>query len=198
MPSSPGPVGSTGMAFRMTIGRSRPWPGYPRHTGLVSASCTSNPRFRHRLSSDPASRRAPLLRRMVPVITVHRGLAPAECISLLDTPGESACPHRWREPSRNVETPATGQEASYSGRNRIIFSHASAPPSNGRTRVMPWDLSSSATRALEASFGQVQKRMISRSRGICCELAVRSSAENRMAPGTELASVSCPPRKSTM
>ena len=99
MPSSPGPVGSTGMAFRMTIGRSRPWPGYPRHTGLVSASCTSNPRFRHRLSSDPASRLAPLLRRMVPVITVHRGLAPPECTLLLDTQDESACPTIWPDHS---------------------------------------------------------------------------------------------------
>jgi hypothetical protein len=27
MPTSPGLVGSTGMAFRMTIGRPRPWPG---------------------------------------------------------------------------------------------------------------------------------------------------------------------------
>src|ERR1035438_2414940 len=80
------------MAFRMTMGHPRPWPGYPRHTGLISACCTSHPRFRHRLSSDPASRRAPLLRRMVPVITVHRGLAPLECTSLLDTPGPEACP----------------------------------------------------------------------------------------------------------
>jgi hypothetical protein len=30
------------------------------------------------------------------------------------------------------------------------------PPASGRTRVMPRFLSSSATRALEASFGQVQ------------------------------------------
>src|ERR1022692_4485208 len=80
------------MAFRMTIGHPRPWPGYPRHTGLVSASCTSNPRFRHQLSSDPASRRAPLPRRMVPVITVHRGLTPLENDIILDTPGETACP----------------------------------------------------------------------------------------------------------
>src|SRR5258707_358978 len=86
MPSSPGPVGSTRMAFRMTIGLPRPWPGYPHHTGLISASCTSYPRFRHQLSSNPASRRAPLPRRMVPVITVHRGLPPPECTSLLDTP----------------------------------------------------------------------------------------------------------------
>src|SRR5713226_5465927 len=78
------------MAFRMTIGHPRPWPGYPRHAGLVSAFCTSNPRFRHQLSSDPASRRTPLLRRMVPVITAHRGLAPLECTSLLDTPGKNA------------------------------------------------------------------------------------------------------------
>src|SRR5260370_9684648 len=90
MPSSPGPGGSTRMVFRMTIGRPRPWPGYPHHTGLISASCTSHPRFRHQLSSDPASRRAPLPRRMVPVITAHRGLAPLECTSLLDTPGETA------------------------------------------------------------------------------------------------------------
>jgi hypothetical protein len=87
------------MAFRMTIGHPRPWPGYPRHTGLISAAMTdviatysSNPRFRHQLSSDPASRWAPLPRRMVPVITVHRGLTPLECTSLLDTPGETACP----------------------------------------------------------------------------------------------------------
>src|ERR1700677_1003254 len=65
---------------------------YPRHTGLVSASYMSNSRLRHRLSSDPASRRAPLLRRMVPVITVDRGFAPPECTSLLDTPAESARP----------------------------------------------------------------------------------------------------------
>src|SRR5947207_2326730 len=80
------------MAFRMTIGHPRPWPGYPHHTGLVSASYTSDPRFRHQLSSDPASRRAPLPRRMVPVITVHRGLTPLECDIILDTPGEDACP----------------------------------------------------------------------------------------------------------
>src|SRR5438477_13156014 len=71
------------MAFRMTMGHPRPWPGYPHHTGLISAAltdviatCSSHPRFRHQLSSDPASRRAPLLRRMVPVITVHKGLPP--------------------------------------------------------------------------------------------------------------------------
>src|SRR5437867_17924 len=38
---------------------------------------------------------------MVPVISVHRGLPPPECTSLLDTPGETACPtttgckYRW-------------------------------------------------------------------------------------------------------
>jgi hypothetical protein len=36
--------------FRMTIGLPRPWPGYPSHPGLLSASCTSFPRFRHQLS----------------------------------------------------------------------------------------------------------------------------------------------------
>jgi len=75
----------------MTIGLPRRWPGYPRHVGLISACCTSPPRFRHQLSSDPASRRAPLPRRMVPVITVHEGLAPLECISLLDTPAKIGC-----------------------------------------------------------------------------------------------------------
>jgi hypothetical protein len=78
----------------MTIGLPRRWPGYPRHVGLISACCTSPPRFRHQLSSDPASRRAPLPRRMVPVITVHGGLAPLECISLLDTPARIGCPTR--------------------------------------------------------------------------------------------------------
>src|ERR1700674_595189 len=76
----------------MTIGHPRRWPGYPHHTGLISACCSSPPRFRHQLSSDPASRRAPLPRRMVPVITVHGGLAPLECISLLDTPARIGCP----------------------------------------------------------------------------------------------------------
>src|ERR1700680_4472901 len=76
----------------MTIGHPRRWPGYPHHTGLISACCSSPPRFRHQLSSDPASRRAPLPRRMVPVITVHGGLAPLECISLLDTPAKIGCP----------------------------------------------------------------------------------------------------------
>ena len=96
MPSSPGSVGSTGMVFRMTIGHPRPWPGYPHHTGLVSASYTSNPRFRHQLSSDSASRRTPLLRRMVPVTTAHGGLAPLECTSLLDTPGKLPAPENLR------------------------------------------------------------------------------------------------------
>ena len=97
MPSSPGPVGSTRMAFRMTIGPPRPLPGYPRHAGLVSAPCTSNPRFRHQLSSDPASRRAPLPRRMVPVITVHRGLTPLESDIILDTQG-GLLAHRSQHP----------------------------------------------------------------------------------------------------
>ena len=67
-------------SFRMTIGLPRPWPGDPSCKGLISASCTSNPRFRHGLSSDSASRRTPLPRprRMVPVITVHGGLPPLE------------------------------------------------------------------------------------------------------------------------
>src|SRR5436853_7754711 len=90
------------MAFRMTIGHPRPWPGYPHHTGLVSASYTSNPRFRHQLSSDPASRRAPLPRRMVPVITVHRGLTPLECDIILDTPGQEACPTRALSSAQHV------------------------------------------------------------------------------------------------
>src|SRR6202790_5058665 len=80
------------MVLRMTKGHPRPWPGLPRHAGLISASYTSYPRFRHQLSSDPASRRAPLPRRLAPVITAHRGLAPPECTSLLDTPGETGCP----------------------------------------------------------------------------------------------------------
>jgi hypothetical protein len=100
--------------------------------------------------------------------------------------------------ARDLCVPPLDRPGGLSYLERIMLSHASAPPCNGRTRVMPWDLRRSATRALEASFGQVQKRMISRSRGICFELAVRSSAENRMAPGTELESVSSPPRKSTM
>src|ERR1700674_4561728 len=99
------------MAFRMTIGHPRPWPGHPHHTGLISASCTSNPRFRHQLSSDPASRRAPLPIRMVPVITVHRGLAPLESDIILDTPGESACPTKWPQQLAKL----VGQAFSLSG-----------------------------------------------------------------------------------
>src|ERR1017187_1486784 len=44
--------------------------------------------------SDPASRRAPVPRRMVPVLTVHKGLTPLESDIILDTPGENACPTR--------------------------------------------------------------------------------------------------------
>jgi len=40
-------------SFRMTIGHPRPWPGDPSCKGLISASCTSHPRFRRRFSSDP-------------------------------------------------------------------------------------------------------------------------------------------------
>src|SRR5881296_1875102 len=120
MPSSPGPVGSTRMAFRMTIGLPRPWPGYPHHTGLISASCTSTPRFRHRLSSDPALRRTPLPRRMVPVITVHRGLPPPECTSLLDTPGETACPTQFANPCTGRKV---GQAVSPAGPPEVNFSH---------------------------------------------------------------------------
>src|ERR1700686_5823662 len=86
----------------MTIGHPRRWPGYPTHTGLISACCSSPPRFRHQLSSDPASRRAPLPRRMVPVITVHGGLAPLECISLLDTPARIGCPTLLRNNLQEV------------------------------------------------------------------------------------------------
>src|SRR5206468_12302991 len=119
MPSSPGPVGSTRMAFRMTIGLPRPWPGYPHHTGLISASCTSNPRFRHRLSSDPALRRTPLPRRMVPVITVHRGLPPPECTSLLDTPGETAC--RWKLISIAHPNPENGYALGNARHARLAY-----------------------------------------------------------------------------
>src|ERR1700676_1575388 len=91
------------MVLRMTKGHPRPWPGLPRHAGLISASYTSHPRFRHQLSSDPASRRTPLPRRMVPVITVHRGLTPLECTSLLDTPGEPPVPPRTRRRLRRFE-----------------------------------------------------------------------------------------------
>src|SRR5258705_11918709 len=86
----------------MTLGLTRRLPVDPRCQGLISASCTSLPRFRHRLSSDPASRRAPLLRRMVPVITVHRGLSPLECISLLDTPGRRPILQRLPEGHESI------------------------------------------------------------------------------------------------
>src|SRR5580692_7000204 len=102
----------------MTIGHPRRWPGYPHHTGLISAAMTdviatysSNPRFRHQLSSDPASRRTPLPRRMVPVITVHGGLAPLECISLLDTPARIGCPTKQHSRSQNVgRTPSSAPD----------------------------------------------------------------------------------------
>ena len=61
-------------------------------------------------------------------------------------------------------------------------SQDSAPLSRGRTLVMPCDFKSSATRALEASLGQLQTRMISRSRGISRPRVVNSSGEIRIAP----------------
>src|SRR5438876_233856 len=133
MHASPVPVGSNRMAFRMTIGLPRPWPDYPHHTGLISASCTSNPRLRHRLSSDPALRRTPLPRRMVPVITVHRGLPPPECTSLLDTPGETACPTHFANPctARKV-----GQTVSSAGPPESIF-HTSSARGRGSVESVP-------------------------------------------------------------
>jgi hypothetical protein len=44
--------------------------------------------------------------------------------------------------------------------------HALNPPASGRTFSIPLLFRSSATRALVASFGQVQNKTISRSRGI--------------------------------
>ena len=46
----------------MTIGLPRPWPGDPTCNGLIFGFCTSSPGLRHRLSSDSASRRTPLLK----------------------------------------------------------------------------------------------------------------------------------------
>ena len=61
--------------------------------------------------------------------------------------------------------------------------HAPKPPASGRTRSMPLRFNSNATRALVASFGQVQNKMISRSRGIWpCPSSIFSGAR-RMAPG---------------
>ena len=114
------------------MGLPRPWPGCPHHTGLISASCTSPPRFRHRLSSDPTSRWAPLPRRMVPVITVHRGLSPPECISLLGTPGETACPTSCLFQFRQWWMHEVGQAFSPAGPRRpahllICAAHFSSP-----------------------------------------------------------------------
>jgi hypothetical protein len=64
--------------------------------------------------------------------------------------------------------------------------------------VIPRDLSSSAARALVASLGQLQNRMISRSRGISCPRAASSSGEIRTAPGMSAGSCSWPLRRSTI
>ena len=64
----------------------------------------------------------------------------------------------------------------------ISCSQASAPPNSGRTRVIPYFFKMSAARALEASFGQVQKRTISRSRGISLCRAASSLRGMRSAP----------------
>lgn len=58
-----------------------------------------------------------------------------------------------REPARGVRIQSTGMRGS-SGRPRST--QASRPPESGRTRSMPRRRSRSATRALEASLGQVQ------------------------------------------
>jgi len=63
---------------------------------------------------------------------------------------------------------------------------------------MPCDFNNSAARALEASFGQLQYRMISRSRGIWLEALVRFSRERRTAPGIGGHSLSSVVRRSTM
>ena len=58
-----------------------------------------------------------------------------------------------RDPARGVRIQSTGMRGS-SGRPRLT--QASRPPESGRTRSMPRRRSRSATRALEASLGQVQ------------------------------------------
>ena len=60
-----------------------------------------------------------------------------------------ALPHNYSAPYFNATSPtvSTGYFSS---------THASKPPSSGRTRVIPYFLRSSAARALVASFGQVQ------------------------------------------
>src|ERR1044071_983530 len=86
MPSSP-ERGDLPMTFRMTIGLPRPWLGPHVTMALYPLLVRRFRDFVIGLLQIPPRGRAPLLRRMVPVITVHRGLAPPECISLLDTPG---------------------------------------------------------------------------------------------------------------
>jgi hypothetical protein len=53
-------AGFTFVAYGMTVGHLRPLPDYPCDAGLVSGSCSSNPRLWLRLPSDSASRRTPL------------------------------------------------------------------------------------------------------------------------------------------
>ena len=49
-------------------------------------------------------------RPMVPVITVHRGLAPPECTSLLDTPSQEACPTGMRSSEGAPQRRVVGQQ----------------------------------------------------------------------------------------
>jgi hypothetical protein len=86
--------------FRMTIGHSRPWPGYPKpHWPYIRRSRQNARLLPVRRFRDfvigflqiPPRGGHPCLDGWFRSLTVHRGLPPPECTSLLDTPGGFAC-----------------------------------------------------------------------------------------------------------
>jgi hypothetical protein len=62
--------------------------------------------------------------------------------------------HRYERGAASSRSVVTASPTASMGKPRSR--HASKPPANGRTRLMPARFSWSATRALVASFGQLQ------------------------------------------
>ena len=149
--------------------------------------------------------RSSLERAPADVRHLHRHLL---CFSALSRRGQTLRAHLKGFPV-NDRAGATSLEANYhvwcrnepgadASCEAANVSQASAPPSRGRPRPMPCDFNRSAARALEASLGQLQTRMISRSRGISWPRTASSPGEIRMAPGMRAGSPAKPPRRSTI
>ena len=117
-------------AVRTSIGHLDLMLDCPPHGGLVSGSCSSGlklpswsrtPRRQRSpsLPSDSASRPTPLLRRMVPLVAAHRGLAPPKhttCVAHIKKASQTQClqglivgPRRFERPTSSLSGTRSNQ-----------------------------------------------------------------------------------------